>query len=198
MQIALGEGWVNLDICPLGWLRNHNTLPICQVRRIYFPLHLEIHNGINCPGHISPTSVLLPIVSLTLSKWYEINFIKVKLSVWFHELKWFPERTLESPLLLWSEEDISTKLITSCSRANSVLLVNKDMIWAVPLNMLQKAMSAIHFHLSLWRHPFTHPICNVPFTHWLSYFSGKWESKTVVLVISRIFKEKRILLILNA
>lgn len=50
-------------------------------------------------------------------------------------------------------------------------------------------MSAMHFHLSFedTLYPST---CNVPFTHWLNYFSGKWESKTVVLVIARIFKEK--------
>ena len=86
---------------------------------------------------------------------------------------------------------ISTKLITpSCPRAGSVL-ITKSMIWPVPLNMPWKGMSATHFHLSLWRHPFTHPICNVSFTHWLSCFSGNWESKTVVLVISRILKEKK-------
>ena len=112
MQIALGEGWVNLDICPLERVRNHNTLPIFQVRKIYFPLHLEIQNGINCPGHTSPAPVLFHTVSLTLRKWFKFYFLKVKLSVWFQEVKWFPERTLESLLLLWSEEDISTKLIT--------------------------------------------------------------------------------------
>ena len=68
MQIALGEGWVNLDICPLEWVRNHNALPIFQVRKIYFPLHLEIQNGINCPAHTSPAPVLFHIVSLTLRK----------------------------------------------------------------------------------------------------------------------------------
>ena len=110
--------------------------------------------------------------------------------MWFHEVKWFPERTLESLLLLWSEEDISTKLITPlCPRAGSVL-ITKSMIWPVPLNVVSKGISATHFHLSLWRHPFIHPTCNVSFTHWLSCFSGKRESNTVVLVISRILKEK--------
>ena len=139
MHIALGEGWVNLDIWPLEWVRNHNTLPIFQVRRMYFPFYSEIQNGIKCPGHTSPTAVLLPNVSLTLSKWFKVYFLKVKLSVWFHEVKWFPERTLESLLLLWSEEDISTKLITpSCPTVGSVLLVTKRMIWALPLMCSQR------------------------------------------------------------
>ena len=190
MQIALGEGWVNLDTWPLEWVRNHNALPIFQVRKIYFPLYLEIQNGINCPGNTSLTPVLLPIISLTLSKWFKIYFLKIKLSVWFPEVICFPERTSESLLLLWSEEDISTKLITSsCPTVGSVLLVTKIMIWSVPLNVLWKGMSAMHFPLSLPGNSLIHPICNVSFTHWLSSFSSKWESNTVVLVISRIFKE---------
>ena len=59
MRMVLGEGWVNLDTWPLEWVRNHNTLHIFQVRKIYLPLHLEIQNGINCPGHTSPTLELL-------------------------------------------------------------------------------------------------------------------------------------------
>ena len=39
--------------------------------------------------------------------------------------------------------------------------------------------------------PFIHQICDISFTHWLSCFSGKQESKTVVLIISRILKEKK-------
>ena len=198
MQIALGEGWVNLDIWPLEWVRNHNTLPIFQVKKIYFPLHLEIQNGINCQGHTSPNPVLLSIVSLTLSKWFKIYFPKIKLSGLFPQVNWFPERTIESVLLLWSKENIRTKVITSsCPTVGSVLLVTKSMIWSVPLNVLWKGRSALHFPLSLPRHSLIHPICNVSFTHWLRSFSGKWESKTVVLVISRNFKEKK-LLILNA
>ena len=201
MQTPLGEGWVNLDIWPLEWVRNHNTVPIFQVKKIYFPLHLEIQNGINCPGHTSPTHpVLLPIVSLTLSKWFKIYFPEIKLSVLFPQVGWFPERTIESLLLLWSEENISTKVITpSCPTVGSVLLVTKSMIWSVPLNVLWKGMSALHFPLSLPRHSLVHQIHNVSFTHWLSSFSGKWENNTVVLVKPRIFKEKKFfLLILNA
>ena len=41
-------------------VRYHNTLPIFQVRNIYFPLYLEIQNGIKCAGHTPPTLVLLP------------------------------------------------------------------------------------------------------------------------------------------
>ena len=145
--------------------------------RFIFHSILRSKNGINCAGHTSPTPVLLPIFSLTLSKWFKIYFLKVKLSVRFHEVKWFPKRTLERILLLWSEEDISTKLITSSfPTVGSVLLVTKSTIWPVPLNVLWKGMSAKHFHLSLPRHSLIHPICNVSFTHWFSFFSGKWES----------------------
>ena len=54
MPIVLGESWMNLDIWPLQWVRYHNTLPIFQVRNTYFPLYLEIQNGINCPGYTHP------------------------------------------------------------------------------------------------------------------------------------------------
>ena len=39
--------------------------------------------------------------------------------------------------------------------------------------------------------PFIHQICDISFIHWRSCFPGKQESKTVVLIISRILKEKK-------
>ena len=83
-------------------------------------------------------------------------------------------------------------ITSSCPTVGSVLLVTNSMIWSVPLNVFWKGMSAMLFHLYLWRHPLIHPICKVPFTYCLSYFLGKWKSKTVVLVISSILKGKKI------
>ena len=51
-------------------------------------------------------------------------------------------------------------------------------------------MVPIHFHLSFSRHPLTYLICKVSFSQRLNCFSGKWENKRIVLVISRMLKEK--------
>lgn len=51
-------------------------------------------------------------------------------------------------------------------------------------------MVPVLFCISFSRHPFTYPICNVSFTQWFNCFSDKWESKRIVLVISRMLKEK--------
>ena len=60
-------------------------------------------------------------------------------------------------------------------------------------------MPAVQFYRSFCRHLFTHLICSILSTHWLTCFSGKWETRIVVLVLFfffRIFKEKAIFLTL--
>ena len=64
----------------------------------------------------------------------------------------------------------------------------------MPLEVLRKICHQMNFHLSLPKHFLTHLICNVSFTHWLSYFSGKWESgywKWVTIRYSRAPSQTR-------
>ena len=62
----------------------------------------------------------------------------------------------------------------------------------MPHNLLWRRQVCNPFPPLLFQTPFTHQICDILFTHWLRCFLGKQESKTVVLIISRILKKKKI------
>ena len=48
------------------------------------------------------------IHSLTLKRWFIFYSLEIKLSMWFHIVKWLPTRPLESLLFLWDEDHVRT------------------------------------------------------------------------------------------
>lgn len=61
----------------------------------------------------------------------------------------------------------------------------------MPHNLLWRRQVCNPFPPLLFQTPFTHQICDILFTHWLRCFLGKQESKTVVLIISKMLKKRK-------
>lgn len=121
-----------------------------------------------------------------------ILFLEVNLSVWFHIVEGFPKRPLGKPpiSLRWGSHQHKLFINSSCHMVGSVLLITKMRICSVPLKLLWRRHVRSPLPSPPLQTPFIHRICDISFTHRLSCFLGKQKSKTVVVIFSRILKDK--------